>query len=105
MLKLQPDPTFTSKVDIPTPNGVVTIKMVYRHMTRDAFAAFVQAETDMVPKRTDEDAIMDIATGWFDVDAEFNRESVAKLCQEYHAAPGAIVRTFFAQLTQAKKEN
>lgn len=103
MLKLIAAPTFTAKVEIPAPGGAVSIKIEFKHMTRDAYRAFINAEREIV--RSDEDAIMDIAVGWTGVDAEFNRESVAELCQQYHAAPRAIVEAFITQLTQSRQEN
>jgi hypothetical protein len=103
MLKLIAAPTFNAKVEIPTPSGAVSIKVEFKHMTRDAYKAFINAEREIV--RSDEDAIMDIAIGWTGVDAEFSRESVAELCQQYHAAPKAIVEAFINELTQARTSN
>jgi hypothetical protein len=103
MLKLQANPTFTTAVVVPTPEGEVRIKVEYKHMTKDAYTAFVKAEAEKA--RSDEDAIMDIAQGWTGVDGDFTRENVAKLCQQYHAAPRAIVETFIRELTQFKLGN
>lgn len=103
MLKLNAEPTFTVPVVIPAPTGNVTIKVTYKHMTRDAYLAFVKAESEKA--RPDEDAIMDIASAWSDVDEPFSREAVGKLCQQYHAAPRVIVETFIRELTQFKEKN
>jgi hypothetical protein len=103
MLKLKPNPTFMAKVDIPAPGGNVSIKVEFRHMTRDEYKAFIEAEGKS--KRTDEEALMDIMRGWANVDAEFNKDNVAELCQQYHAAPRAIVEAFIRELTQFKLGN
>lgn len=103
MLKLKPDPTFVAAVKIPAPAGEVAIKVEFKHMTRDAYVKFITSEPEKA--RSDEDAIMDIACGWQGVDAEFSREAVAELCQQYHAAPRAIVEAFIRELTQAKLGN
>jgi CO dehydrogenase/acetyl-CoA synthase alpha subunit len=103
MLKLVADPSFTSAVKIPTPSGEVAIKVEYKHMTKDAYDAFVRDEAKN--PRSDEDAIMDIAKGWHGVEGEFTRENVRALCQVYHAAPRAIVETFIRELTQHKLGN
>lgn len=103
MLKLTANPTFTSKVEIPAPGGPVSIKVEFKHMTKDAYNAFLKADAEA--QRSNEDTIMEIAVGWANVDGEFNRENVAELCQQYHAAPRAIVETFVRDLTQFKSGN
>lgn len=103
MLKIQADPTFTSRVSIPTPQGPVEIKMVFRHMDTETYNEFVTREGTL--QRNNEDAIMDIAEGWSGVDGEFNRENVAKVCKQYHQAAAAIVTTFALELTQARAKN
>jgi hypothetical protein len=103
MLKIQANPTFNSRVEIPTPEGPVAIKMVFKHMDTDSYKEFIEREAEL--QRTNEDAIMDIAEGWHEVDGEFNRENVAKVCKQYHAAAGAIVTAFIKDLTQARVGN
>lgn len=104
MLKLTPNPTFVAPVKIPVPGGVgVTIKVEFKHMSKADYAAFIQKEQDT--KRSDEDAIMDVAVGWSEVDGEFNRENVARLCQHYHGAANAIAEAFIEQLTQFRRGN
>ena len=103
MLKLKPDPTFVTAVTIPAPTGDIAIKVEYKHMTRDAYKKFIDEEA--AKSRSDEDAIMDIACGWQEVDAPFSREAVNELCQQYHAAPRAIVEAFIRELTQHKSLN
>lgn len=103
MLKIQANPTFMSRVAIPTPEGEIAIKVEFKHMDIDTYAEFIQKEATL--NRSNEDAIMDIAAGWSGVDGEFNRDNVAKVCKQYHAAAKAIVETFIKELTQAKVEN
>ena len=103
MLKLTPNPTFTVPVKIPAPTGDTQIKVMFKHMTKDAYAAFIKQEREQA--RSDEEALMDIVVGWEDVDAEFNRENVRELCQQYHGAGSAIVEAFITQLTQYRRGN
>jgi hypothetical protein len=103
MLKIQANPTFTSRVEIPTPEGPVAIKMVFKHMDTDKYDEFIKREAEL--KRSNEDAIMDIAEDWSGVDGDFTRENIAKVCKQYHAAAGAIVTAFINELTQAKAGN
>lgn len=103
MLKLIANPTFIAKVEIPAPGGAVSIKMEFKHMTKDAYSAFLKADSEA--GKSDQDTIMDIAVNWFNVDGEFTRENVDMLCQQYHAAPRAIVETFIKELTQFRLGN
>lgn len=103
MLKIQPNPTFTSRVEIPTPEGNVQIKVEFKHMDTDAYEAFVKSEA--AKNRSNEETIGDIAVGWTGVDGDFTPENVAKVCKAYHAAAGAIVTAFITELTQAKAGN
>ncbi len=103
MLKLQPDPTFTAKVDIPTPWGAQTIKMDFKYRDAEEFEAFTKAESENT--RANEEVIMDIAAGWHNVDGEFNAENVKLLCKKYHQAAKAIVDTWIMQNTQARLGN
>lgn len=104
MLKIQPDPTFTSRVEIPTPAGAVGIKVEFKHMDTDEFQSFIDKSATEAD-RSNEDTIMEIAVGWTGLDGDFSRDNVAKLCKSYHAAAGAIVETFVNELTQAKAKN
>jgi len=103
MLKLQADPTFISPVTIPTPKGDVVIKMEFKHRDTDEYEAFVKQEATLA--RSNEDAILDLASNWFNVEGEFTRENIAKLCKQYHQAARVIVETYIHELTQAKVGN
>lgn len=103
MLKLQADPTFISPVTIPTPKGPVVIKMEFKHRDTDEYEAFVKAEAAL--KRSNEDAILDLAVNWFNVEGDFTRENIAQLCKQYHQAAACICETYINELTQAKAKN
>lgn len=103
MLKIQASPTFIRPVTIPTPEGPVVIKMEFKHRDTDEYQAFIAQEATLA--RSNEDAIMDIASNWFDVDGPFTRENIAKVCKQYHAAAAAICETYIVELTQAKAGN
>jgi hypothetical protein len=104
MLKLQPNPTFKAKVSIPTPGGEkVEVELTLRHMTREGLEQFLTGPE--AKDRSDEDSIMAIVSAWSGVDAEFSRDSVALLLQQYHAAGRAIVSAWVSELTQARLGN
>lgn len=97
MIKLKADPTFVANVDIPSPNGGMAIKFTFNHMRKSDLEAFLTGED--AKGRSDEDVVLAIASGWSGVDAEFNRDSLTQLFQNYHGAPRAIVTKWFDQLT------
>lgn len=103
MLKIQANPTFIRPVSIPTPDGPVVIKVEFKHRDTDEYEAFIKDEATR--GRSNEDAIMDLAVNWFNVDGEFNSENIAKVCKQYHAAAAAICETYIKELTQAKLGN
>ena len=103
MLKLDTEPTFTAAVEIPSPWGVQRIKMVFRYMDTDEYDKFFKDKAGV--NQSNEDLISDIATDWKEVDAEFSKENIAKLCKKYHQAATKIVETWMLQNTQARVEN
>lgn len=104
MLKLKADPVFHATVAIPAPGGKdVKVGFEFKHMTRKALDEFLTSPE--AKTRTDEDTILAIASGWRDVDAEFSRESLAEMFENYHAAPRAIVEAYLTQLTQVRLGN
>ncbi len=103
MLKLTPNATFKANVEVPTPEGKQVIGMTFKHMTKDEYNAFINDEKTKT--RSDEDAVLDIATGWSGVEGEFNRENIRAVCQIYHGAATAIVQTWIKELTQYKLGN
>lgn len=104
MLKLKANPTFRAKVKIASPGETPTeVEFEFRHFTRKAYSEWLTGEASKT--RTYTDAVLDIAAGWFGVDAEFNRESVDELLQNYHAAGLAILNAHAEALTGARLGN
>jgi hypothetical protein len=105
MLKLKANPTFRAKVKITTPGETtpLAVEFEFKHFTRKAYAEWLTGEASK--ERTYTDAVLDVAVGWFEVDAEFNRESVEEFLQNYHAAGLAIVETHAQALTGARLGN
>lgn len=104
MLKLQAEPTFTAAVEIPSPWGAQRIKVVFKYMDTEAYEAYVKNNASR-QNMTNEDVIMEIASGWHEVDGEFNKENIALLCKNYHQAAISIVNTWMEKNTQARLEN
>jgi hypothetical protein len=100
--KLNPNPTFKAKVEIPVPGDKrQSIEFEFKHQDKDAFKEFIST----VDKLGDVDTILGIAVGWSGVDAEFNPDSVARLVKNYHAAAQAIYRKYADELIQGRLGN
>lgn len=104
MLKLQAEPTFTSAVEIPSPWGAQKIKVVFKYMDTDEYDTYINNNVGR-QNMTNEDVIMEIASGWYEVDGEFNKENVALLCKKYHRAAEQIVNVWMENNTQARVGN
>jgi len=103
LLKLTTEPTFTAPVVIPTPWGKQTIKMVFKYKNAEQYEEYIKKES--TESRKNEDVIMEIASDWQEVDGEFNAENIAKLCNAYHQAAGAIVKAYIETNCQSRLEN
>lgn len=101
-LKLNPDPTFTAPVNIPTPSGDVQIRVVFKYRDRTAFGDFM---TFVVQCKTDTEVMMELMEGWHDVDTPFSQAAVELLMKNYHASAKAIMSTYIQELTQQKMGN
>lgn len=101
MLKLQPNPTFRAKVGIPLPGGETsTVELEFRHMDRDALKSFLAEKA-----RPDEDTLMAILTGWSEIDAPFNAESVKTLCKQYLAFARVVSQAWVDELSAHRLGN
>lgn len=103
MLKLKANPTFRAKVLIPAPGETFAVEFEFKHFTRKAYGEWLTGKR--AKDRTYTDAVMEIAVGWFDVDAEFSRDAVEELLQNYHTAGQAILEAHATELTGAKLGN
>lgn len=97
MLKVQPDPTFTAPVEIPTHLGVETIKMEFKFRTEDELKEWSDANADK-PDRPNADVIMEAAVNWSEVDRPFDRENIETVCKNYPHAAVRILETYFKEL-------
>lgn len=101
-LKLNPNPTFTSPVNIPTPEGDAQIRVVFKYRDRAQLAEFMAFATKC---EKDVDVMMELIEGWYDVDTPFSREAVEMLMRNYHASARAVLSTYISELTQQKVGN
>jgi hypothetical protein len=109
MFKIAPNPTFTADVPIPVPGGsTAKLKLVFKHKTREEireYFARVGGGTDTDAAESDADVLLEILAGWEDVDADFSRDALNLLLENYPAAPRAIFDTYLAELTGQRRGN
>jgi hypothetical protein len=100
-LKLTPDPTFKAKVGIPVPGqDSADVEFTFKHRTRDETMAWLKEVTQM----TDTDTLMGLAVGW-DLDDEFTRENVERLCTNYGGSGAAVLNKYLAELRGERTKN
>lgn len=103
MFKLNPNPTFFGKIEIPVPgSSPQPIEIEFRHKTKDGLKAFFESAQD---GRADDDLLAEIIVGWRGVDAEYGADALRDLLQNYPAAAMEILGGYTRALTQAKAKN
>lgn len=108
MFVLKPNPTFTSKVSIPTADGPGEIEFVFKHKGRKALADFIQSITEPTKgkdTRTDLDALMEIVAGWNEVDTPFSKDALEELLDAYPGSASAIFNRYLPALTEGQEKN
>ena len=102
MFKLQPNPTFTSKVTISVPGGkAVQVGIVFRHLSRNTLKDYFAG----LKGRADEDALADIIAGWEGIDAPYSAENLATLVDNYPCAAMELFDAFRRDLLEAARKN
>lgn len=99
-LKLNPDPTFFSKVEVPVPGGTAEVGCTFKYRDREDLAKWVEATKDA----GDAEVLIDCMSGW-DLDDEFNAESAKRLCSSYPGASYAIVARYVRELAGIRQGN
>ena len=105
MFVLQPKPTFKADVVINTPGGEGKIKFEFKHMGRKALKAFFESLGEGDNARPDNEALMDIVSGWEGVDEKFSAESLDTLLDNYPSAARAIFEAYNKGLFEGKQKN
>ena len=103
MFKLQPNPTFKTKVAISVagekrqPEIEVEFKYLNRERVREYF--------DNLQGKTDAEALAEIIVGWSGVDEAYSPEALAILLDNYPAAAADLFESFRRELLEAKRKN
>jgi hypothetical protein len=100
-LKLQPDPTFKSKVGIPVVGDVdALVEFTFKFRTKDELQAFIAISAD----RPDTETILEMATAW-DLTDPFNAASIDLLVQTHIGAPRSIFDKYVDEHTKVRAKN
>lgn len=106
MFKLNPKPTFKVDVTIPSPSGEGKLTLEFKHKGRKALAEFFESlRSDEEAAREDADALSELVAGWSGVDAEFNRDNLAVLLDNYPGASLAIFNAYTSALNEGRVKN
>jgi hypothetical protein len=100
--KLQPDPTFQAKVEIPRPgDSPASITFTFKHRSKEEMERFVKEAATM---EDDLQVVMAVATNW-DLSDTFNEENVKTLISNYIAAPQKVFETYLQELSGNRRKN
>lgn len=105
-LKLQPDPTFTTNVEIPIAGGdPATVAFTFKHRTRDELQAFEAAHVGKAKSVAESaDWVMEMVVGW-DLTEPFSKENVTIMVQNHIMSPGAIHEKYLDELIKVRVKN
>lgn len=103
MFKLQPNPTFTTKVSLSVPGSdkPASIEVEFKHLSRPKIKAFFEG----LEGKTDAEALSEIMVGWSGPDGDFNRDNLQALLDNYPASGGELFDAFRRDLMEARQKN
>jgi hypothetical protein len=100
-LKLVANPTFKAMVGIPVAGGEpVPVEMIFKHRTKTETEEFIKSRVG----KEEVETFMEMVEGW-ELEDEFNKESVKTLLENYAGAGLATFRVYIEELVQAKIKN
>jgi len=107
MFKLQPNPTFSAEVNITTPQGVVPLKLEFKHMSKKALGDWTATSSN----KPDIEVLGPVVCGWtdvFDCNGElvpFSHTAFAQLLADYSPAAREIFMAYLLALTESRAKN
>lgn len=103
MLKFTANPTFTTKVTVPTTDGPQTVKVTFKYKDTDEWSSYVTEKINVKAKMTD--VLADLIESWEDAEEPCSPESLEKLAKVHPAAPNAFYEAYIGALTAGRLEN
>lgn len=100
--KIVANPTFNASVPLHIPGGEnESITLVFKHKRMSELKAFAESITE----ENVIDKLMEIVAGWIDVDADFSRDNLAIMLDNYAGAGIAIMNAYVDELRGAREGN
>lgn len=103
MFKLDPAPTFWTKIRLTVPGEPepVEVEMQLGHQSVDTLKAWLEDAKE----RDDRSTLATVVKGWRGFDAEFSADAFQKLLQNYPAAASEIFGQYIRALTESRAKN
>ena len=110
MFKLQPNPTFKTRVGISVAgtDKPVEIEVEFKYLAKKPLREYfdrINGRGANATPMTDEEGLAEIIVGWSGVDQPYSREALATLLENYPAAPVDLYGAFSRELMEAKRKN
>lgn len=103
MLKLQPNPTFKTKVAISVAGEAIgqMIDVEFKYLNKTKIKAYFEN----IAGKSDADALAEIIVGWSGVEAAYSAEALAELVDSYPSASADLFEAFRRELLESKRKN
>lgn len=97
---LTPNPTFKAAVEIPLHDGLVAKPVFeFKHRSKSDLDALIKRK-----EISDPDLLSELLAGW-ELEEEFSRENIERLCQNYVMAPKEIFSAYIRALVDGRRGN
>lgn len=103
MFKLQPNPTFKSKVALSVPGSdkQATIEVEFKHLSRPKIKSFFEG----LEGKTDAEALAEIMLGWSGPDEAYCVDALQALLDNYPASAGELFDAYRRDLMESRRKN
>ena len=103
MFKLQPNPTFTTKVPLSVPGEVqpTSVTVTFKHLTRPKIQSYFEG----LKGKTDTEGLGEIIVAWEGIDTPYSVESLQLLLDNYPTAAAELYDAFRTELMESRRKN
>ncbi len=104
MFKLQPNPTFKTKVNISIAGQEkpAQIEVEFKYLSKTQVRDFFEA---LAGKQDDAEALSELIVGWSGPDQAYSKEALSLLLDNYPSSAGDLFEAFRRELLEAKRKN
>lgn len=103
MFKINPAPSFWASVPLTVPGQAKqeTIEIEFKHLSKPALKGYFEG----LEGKNDSTALGEIVLNWKGVDAEFSRDNLNSLLENYPTAAVEFFNAFRSELMEARRKN